>query len=439
MADELVRGLGLLRRLHLPRAIEQVDERARVDEDLVLRPLLPRLLLSEAHGADHGVREHHGRHVGVVRLRVSVLLVPAEEAVSQPAAGSDGHRGELHVTAHVTERVDALDRSLLVLIHNNVARRLGVDARDVERQRCDERLAPNGHHDRVKTTVHVSVLEFEGEGAIVGLGDGLRGRARHHGHASFLHRRVEVLAENRVEAAESLVTAHEEARRATKLLEDAGKLNRNVASTNNSHLLRLLLEEEEAVRVDAVLDARDGRHYGLAADGDVDVVGRVGRVAHLDRVRAIKAGEALDEGHARVLEVARVDTVETLDVKVAHVLDGGPVERGAVVAVVEAVLLGGADHLVHHGRVEHDLLRHTPHVHASAAQSLALHHAHLGTIHGRAARRGDATTAAADYKVVEVGVRVHRDRGGHRPCSTGAEAGRGAQCTRKGTSRARGG
>ena len=55
--------------------------------------------------------------------------------------------------------------------------------------------------------------------------------------------------ENRVEAAESLITAHKEARGTTKLLEDAGKLNRNVASTDNSHLLRLLLEEEEAVRV----------------------------------------------------------------------------------------------------------------------------------------------------------------------------------------------
>ena len=53
-------------------------------------------------------------------------------------------------------------------------------------------------------------------------------------------------------------------------------------------------------------------------------------------------------------------------------------------------------------RVVHDLLRHAAHVDAGAAERALLADGDLGSVRGRAARRGDAARAGADDEVVEV-------------------------------------
>jgi hypothetical protein len=58
-ADELHGGLGLVRRFHLPGAVEQVHEGGLVNLELVLAVLFHGFLFGEANRANGRVGKHH--------------------------------------------------------------------------------------------------------------------------------------------------------------------------------------------------------------------------------------------------------------------------------------------------------------------------------------------------------------------------------------------
>src|SRR5690606_4797072 len=121
----------------------------------------------------------------------------------------------------------------------------------------------------------------------------------------------------------------------------------------------------------------------------------------IDRVRIDEVGEAVHQVDARLLHHAGVDAVEALDVGVAALLEGGPVEfvagHGEAVAGRVAQRVGDA------GRVPHDLLRHAADVHAGAPEAVRFDQQHLRAVFRRAPRGRHAAAAAADHQIVVFG------------------------------------
>ncbi len=92
---------------------------------------------------------------------------------------------------------------------------------------------------------------------------------------------AEHILQHRVKRAQHLVVPDEEVRLCAERVEHARELDGNVSGANDGDALGLLLDVEEAVRVDAVGRAGDlviGRNGRPAADGNDNLLG-------LDRVR----------------------------------------------------------------------------------------------------------------------------------------------------------
>jgi len=97
-------------------------------------------------------------------------------------------------------------------------------------------------------------------------------RVRQHLEPLALHLRVQRVGHEVVEGPERLVAAHRQLRLAAERVQDAGHLHGDVARAHDQRGLGHLLEQEEAVRGDAVVDALEVRERRLAADGDEHVV-----------------------------------------------------------------------------------------------------------------------------------------------------------------------
>jgi hypothetical protein len=102
---------------------------------------------------------------------------------------------------------------------------------------------------------------------------------------------------------------------------------------------------------------------------------------------------------AGVVEHARVDAVEALNVGAARLHQPPPVELH--VADVEAVIGGVVQRFGDAGGVPHHLFGHAADVDAGAAQTRGFHHRHARAVLRRPPRGRDAAAAAADDEVIE--------------------------------------
>jgi hypothetical protein len=120
-----------------------------------------------------------------------------------------------------------------------------------------------------------------------------------------------------------------------------------------------------------------------------------GNPALADKTRI--AGNELD---LVLVEIARVNAVETLDIGLAVIDEFGPVVLGH--AGGEAIVRRIARVLGEFRRMPHNLLRHTAHVYAGTAEPAALDQRHFLAITGRPARGRHAAAATADYDQIEM-------------------------------------
>ncbi len=361
-ADQLVRGRALLLGVH--HGVVHGREVRLVDGEVLAPVLLDRLRLREADGADLGVREHDRGDVPVVKLRRPELLRP-EQPRGQLAASRDRHRGELDLARHIAERVDVLHGGGLVLVHGHEPVGLQRHAGRLQPQTRGRGGAPDSPDEVVhvrEDTLAAALLVVDRELArrlvLLDLGGGA---LLVHVDAEPLVLLGHALLDHGVKVAQEGVVADEQVRLDAERVEHARKLDGDVPGADQGHLLGQGGDVEEAVAVDAVLGAGDRRGGGrVAAGGDEDLLGvdhRLGAVVerHLDRVGRDDLGPAVHVLDLVVGEVALVDAVEAVDVGVALLLEGGPVE-GRRLLHAEAVRLGLVEGLGDGGGVEGDFL-----------------------------------------------------------------------------------
>mmetsp|Transcript_12834 Transcript_12834/g.22490 ORF Transcript_12834/g.22490 Transcript_12834/m.22490 type:complete len:289 (+) Transcript_12834:72-938(+) len=201
LADRLVTHQALI-----VRAVPQVHEATVVHLDVVRAILGDGLVLGEAAHTNGRVGEHHRGHRVVVHVRIRHT---AEQSVGESACGGDGHGRELHVAAHIPQGINVAGRGVLVLVHHNETRSLGLHAHRGEVQAGSERMTSGGRQQHVETSQGLAVFEMHGEGAVRLFGHLLRGGATYNLETGFLHSVIQMGADHRVKSAESLVMAHQ--------------------------------------------------------------------------------------------------------------------------------------------------------------------------------------------------------------------------------------
>jgi len=214
--------------------------------------------------------------------------------------------------------------------------------------------------------------------------------------AHHLHQGV---AQQRVEAAQRCLLAHEELRLRSQRVQHARELDGDVARAHHGRAAGQPGERKEPV--DAMLRARNVGTGGAAAGGDQDVVGRDPLAPDLDGARIDEPGEALDQVHPVPVQPRLVGGMDAADVGAAAAHQRRPVEavhRG-VESVVGAIVVDGLRDL---RGMPHHLLGHTAHVDAGAAEGLGLDQRAFPAVGGCPVDGGDAAAAAANGDVVVV-------------------------------------
>ena len=196
-----------------------------------------------------------------------------------------------------------------------------------------------------------------------------------------------------------LIPADELLHLAAEFVEHSGELARDVAAADDRDPLRPPLQREEAVGGDSEVGARQLGHDGHAAGGDHDVRRGQARLAGLDGAPVEEPGAAAHQGDALRRQIARIDAVEALDVRIALGLQRRPVAAAGlhVETVVARIAEGERDAR----GVPHDLLRHAADVDAGPAQPVRFDDRRLGAVLGGALRAGEAAAAAADDDEIE--------------------------------------
>lgn len=359
--NELVVGRALLVGLH--HGVVHGSETGLVYLDAVLAILLDGLGLSQTNAADFGVGENDRGDVVVVELEGGEFR-SAEQAMRQTTTSGDGDGGQFDLASDITEGEDVVDAGVLVFVGDDVALVVYLDAGLFQANVLGGGCATNSPDEVVDIgecgLVAAAVLVSDGElaiGILLDLG----------GLALLVQVDTEAFVfigdgflDDGVEAAEESVVTDEEMSLCAEGVEHAGEFDSNVTGADDGDLLGLLLDVEEAVRVDTELGARDrGRNARVTTDSDEDLLGvdedlRSVIESHLGLVLGQQLTPAVKVLDLVVDEVSLVDSVESLDVGVALVLECRPVEGGRLLDR-EAVGLGLVDGLGNGGGVEGDL------------------------------------------------------------------------------------
>lgn len=284
--------------------------------------------------------EDDGGNVGVVEFRVGELGA-TEEAIGQFAAGGDGDGGELDFAADVAEGEDGVDVGGLVVVRDDLAAGVLLDAGDGEAEVFDFGGAADGPEEAVEVdggraggvlVVHADPAVFAGDLFDAGLG-GLAVEV----DADALVLGGDFCLDHGVEGAEETVVADEQVGFAAEGVEHARHFDGDVAGADQGDFLRLPFQLEEAVGRDAEIATGnllgDG---GVAAGCEEDAFGADGRFAavvedHFGFGLGEEMGAAVDVLDFVILEVFFVDAVEAFDVGVPLVLEGLPVKGGGLV------------------------------------------------------------------------------------------------------------
>jgi len=309
------------------------------------------------------VGEDNRGDVGVVE--VSILLA-AEETVTKTTASGDGNRGQLHAgVANIAQSVNAVNVGVLVLVDLDVVLVVNLDTSILNLELLDLGSAANGPEDTVNVhgALALVVLVVQLLHAIAQILE-LALRAVGVNVETLALVLVHNLVLNHgIEGTEELVMANEQVGLCAEVVEHASHLNGNVTGADDGDLLGLLLEVEEAITVDTELFTLNTDLAGTTANGNEDLLCAhlllLTVLAHdLDDVLGDERGSSIEVLDLVVLEVLLVDSIQTLDVGVTLVLEGGPVE-GSSLLNREAIGLGFVDGLLDGGGVPGNLLGHT--------------------------------------------------------------------------------
>jgi hypothetical protein len=429
--DKLVVGGALILRLH--HGVVHGREARLVYLDIVATVTLDGLGLRQADAANLGMGEDDRGNVVVADLGRRELR-RAEQALGQTTAGGNGDGRQLDLASDVAKGVDIVDAAVLELVDLDVATVVELDASLLQSDASRLRRAAHGPDELVDARDGrlgaALVLVGDGELAVSVLFDASGLALLVQVDAEALVLLGDTLLDHGVEVAQEGLVADEQVGFSAEGVEHAGKLDGDVAGADNGNLLGLDVNVEEAIAVDAVLSAGNGRRRrGLAADGDENLLGvdeDLGAVVlgDLDLILGQEAAPAVDVLDLIVVQIALVDAVEALDVGIALVLERGPVE-GSRLLDGEAVCFAIVDSLGEGSGVECDLFGdaagrgfscqqsllfschqrqgrdHSPNVDAGSSQALVLDDDSLGSkLGGGHAGRTQATTATAENDVV---------------------------------------
>ena len=211
-----------------------------------------------------------------------------------------------------------------------------------------------------------------------------------------------MIAQLLVEAAQDLGAAIEERGVDAEAVEDAGKLDRDVAAADDQDGFRQGLEMERLVGGDGVACARNIGHDRVPARGDQNGARGDFAVAglHGQRMRVGQLGAGLHDGDAGTLETG---AIEALEAGVFRVLVGDqrrPIEARRRDAPAEARRI--LEVVAEAAGIDEELLRHATPDHASAAEAILLGNRHLGAVASSDARRAHPAGPAADDEEIEV-------------------------------------
>jgi len=205
---------------------------------------------------------------------VSVLLA-AEETVTETTASGDGDGSQFHTgVADIAQSVDAVNVGVLVLVDLDVVLVVELDASVLQLQLLNLGCATDGPQDAVDihgvlavVILVVQLLQAIAqvlELALRAVGVNVKALTSVLFHNLVLN--------HGVESTEELVMTDEQVGLSAEVVEHASHLDGNVTSADNSDLLGLLLEIEEAVTVNAELSTLDVDCAGATTDSDEDLL-----------------------------------------------------------------------------------------------------------------------------------------------------------------------
>src|SRR6185312_13357250 len=287
----------------------------------------------------------------------------------------------------------------LILVGDDVAVGIHLDAGLLEPDVLDDWSAANGPHHAIHGSLSLSVprdhLQTSVDRALQGLGPGA-GDDLDSDFAQQPHRR---LADHGIEALQDRRPAHDQGGPGAQLREDPGKLDGDVATAHYGDAPRLLLQLEEAVRGYAEIHSGDVREHRTAPGGNDDVLAEQRALADDDGMPVPESRPAAHQLDAVLRQRGLVDCVELGDVSVALALQKGPVE--AVRLEMKAVLGSVVRGVGKVGGIPHDLFRNTADIDAGAPQPARLDEGHARAILACAPRARQAATATTDNDQIE--------------------------------------
>ena len=127
-----------------------------------------------------------------------------------------------------------------------------------------------------------------------------------------------------------------------------------------------------------------------------DVISGVTLSVDRHRLCIGEAPVSADNLHLAVTQHASIDAVQSGNIRVAHVLEGLPVERISP-WYIEAEMLGLVQDLRHGRSVPHNLLGHASDVDTGASQCLSLNEPHFGAVARRTSSRCNSSRATSDH------------------------------------------
>ena len=391
MHDELHEGLFLAAR---QRALHGAEARL-VDIDLAMG--LAGLRLGQADRAQLRLGENGGRDDRVVDRERLVRI----DGFGKGLAFADRNRRQRRPVRHIAHCVDALDIGLRIFVDQNLAIVAELHPCPVEAQPLGLRHAARGIHHRIGVD-RVAIGELQVKLAIVLLLD-RRDVAIHTQVdallAHFLGQRVAQIV---------VETAHEE-RPAIELrhfhaepVEDARELDSDISAASDHDTLGQFFQMEGFVGADRIFDAGNIRQVGRGADGDQNALRRHVAVfaREINGVRILQHGAAFDDLHARIVQIADVDTVQPVDFAILVGKQRLPVETRLADLPAEArrflELLGKM------AGIDEELLRYAATNDAGAANAIFLGHRHFRAMAGGHTAGTYTTGAGSDHKEVIV-------------------------------------
>ena len=386
--------------------------------DVQYRDLAARLVLAEAHGAQFGRREDRRRHE--IQIRHPGLL--AIGAVGKGMSLADGHGRQRDRAGHVPHRMNAghigachaIDQDLAPLSCGHSDRR--------QPQPCRGRPASGGDQHLIHVQMGV-IVQGDADRAVRLPLQALERALQAHVDALLTVSLDDQVGHAGVETAQHPRSAMDLRDLCPEAVEDAGKLDADIAATDDGDATRKGFQVEDLVRADRQLGPRQllGRgHHRLAPGGDQDLAcpdllsGR-----KPDPVWGDDAGVLGKARHAGLVQVAGIGGFQPADFLVLGGHQRRPVEGGGRHLPAESA--GFLESLRKARGKDQQLLGHAAADDAGAPEAETFGNAHPGTVLGGDPCRPHPSRAATDHKEVEFSAHSFKScrqefRGKGHPC-----------------------